>query len=162
MTQQGVLVGFGSTEDYPLGMAEIGMLNASLTVSVNGTDLPINGDAYVQFTFPANDPAILQTFEHTCNRQNDSRDGASEALHMLHTSGNGSTATDANGNNTIQVGQETQPTILHTPPHINAVENVRATDGELMEGEIGAYSFRVITHSNNKRLKTPKSTGRSF
>ena len=76
MTQQGVLVEFGSIEDYPLGMAEIGMLNASLTVSVNGTDLPINGDAYVQFTFPANDPAILQTFEHTRNRQNDSRDGA--------------------------------------------------------------------------------------
>jgi len=154
-TQQGVLVGFGSTEDYPLGMAEIGMLNASLTVSVNGTDLPINGDAYVQFTFPANNPAILQTLEHTRNRQNNSRDGASEALHTLHTSGNGSTATDADGNNTVQVGQETQPTILHTPPHIDTVENVCATDGELMEGEIGAYSSLTAIINNLKPQKAP-------
>ena len=109
-------------------------------ITVCYTDLPINGDAYVQFTFPANDPAILQTFKYTRNCQNNSRDGDSKALHMLHTSGNAGTATDADSNSTVQVGQETQLTVLHTSPYINIeVEDICTTDGEHMEGEIGVY-----------------------
>jgi len=76
-------------------------------------------------------------------------------LHTLHTSGNGSTATDADGNNTAQVGQETQPTILHTPPHIYTVKNVCVTDGELVEGEIGVYLPHTAIINDLKPQKAP-------
>jgi len=145
---QGVLVGIGSVPDNPEGIAKLGILHATLTVSVNGQAHPVEGEAYVQFSYPTANPTLRDTLAELQQPPNSSVAGANILAGNFDRD---STATDR-----AEVDQATldsSPSSPDTTSTTPVSPSLRASSGEL-EGEERGMWYPLINKTTNLPCET--------